>query len=96
LYTIIIVALSLKVIVCLFVCLIVHTFIVIDIFFAVNDRHGYFVITALDSDNISILILSDLICRWNNVWKEASLGNSRAETLDATVIKVERLNVKVK
>jgi len=40
----------------LFVCLLVHMFILIDIFYAVNDLHSYFVITAFDSDNKSILI----------------------------------------
>jgi len=35
----------------------VSLFILIDNCFAVNDLHGYFMITAFDSDNKSILIL---------------------------------------
>jgi len=45
----------------LLACLLVRTLILIDIFFAVNELQGYFVITAFDSDNKSILILSYLI-----------------------------------
>jgi len=42
---------------CSFVCRLVHMFILVDDFLAVNDLQGYFVITASDSDSKSILIL---------------------------------------
>jgi len=43
----------------LFVCLFICLYLLI-IMFAVNDLQGYFVITAFDSDNKSVLILSYL------------------------------------